>query len=76
MPLPLNLQIINLVNDDTLVSIEMLEQYFLEAIYSLCIKRYQTKLENGTSTEDGGPIITSLILKGLRCEALTRGKVR
>jgi len=53
MPLPHNLHI-NLVNDDTLLSIEMLEQYFLDAIYSPCIKRYQTKLENGTSTEDGG----------------------
>ena len=75
MPSTLNLQIINLVNDDTLASIEMLEKYFLDDIYPLCIKKYQTKQENGTTTEDGEPIITSLILKRLRCEALTRGKV-
>ena len=62
---PLNLQIINLVNDSTIVHIEMLEDYFLETVYPLCIQKYQTKQEQINTTEDGGPVITTLAMQGL-----------
>ncbi|KAJ7337873.1 hypothetical protein OS493_008031 [Desmophyllum pertusum] len=68
-------EIIDIVNDEDIVKTEMLEQYFHDTMYPLCIKRYQTKHGNAATPEDGGPFIISLIMNGLHCEALTRGKL-
>ena len=54
----------------------MLEEYFENTVYPMCVKKYQTKLQgNGASTEDGGPFIVSLIMEAIHCNDLTRGKV-
>lgn len=74
--LTFNLQLIAIVDDEQIVKTEMLEDYFTDTIYPLCIKKYQTKLHgNGVCAEDGGPLITSLVMSGIRCNTLTRGKV-
>ena len=64
------------MDDQQIVETEMLDEYLEDTIYPLCIKKYQTKLHgDGVCTEDGGPFITSLVMRGICCNELTRGKV-
>lgn len=71
-----SLQLIDIIDDEEIVNTKMLEEYFENTVYPICVKKYQTKLQgNGASTEDGGPFIVSLIMEAINCNDLTRGKV-
>lgn len=70
------MQLIAIIIEEQIAKTEMLEEYFEDTVYPMSIKKYQTKTNgNGASTEDGGPFIISLIMNGIHCKALTRGKV-
>ena len=69
------MKIIEIMGDANLCSKEDLATYFHKVVYPLGIKKYQVKHAHA-STEDGEPIITSLIMDAINSEDFTRGSVR
>ena len=69
-----SLKIGEIVDDEKLFSNEELERYFHQVIYPLGIRKFQVKLGREIS-EDGEPVITTLIMKAIFSEASTRGLV-
>jgi len=64
-----------IVGDEKLCSNEDLGRYFHQVVYPLGIKKYQVKHSHAT-TEDGEPIITTLVMDAINSEDCTQGSVR
>ena len=69
------IKIIEIVGDEKLCSNEDLGRYFHQVVYPLGIKKYQVKHSHAT-TEDGEPIITTLVMDAINSKDFTRGSVR
>ena len=69
------MKIIGIMGDANLCNKEDLARYFHKVVYPLGIKKYQVKHAHAT-TEDGEPIITTLIMDATNSEDFTRGSVR
>ena len=69
------MKIIEIMGDENLCSKEDLARYFHKVAYPLGIKKYQVKHSYAT-TEDGEPIITTLVMDAINSEDFTRGSVR
>ena len=69
------MKVIEIMGDENLCSKEDLVRCFHKVVYHLGIKKYQVKHSHAT-TEDGEPIITTLVMDAINSEDFTRGSVR
>lgn len=68
------MQLISIVNNDTIVNTEMMEIYFEQTVYPI-INKYQTKSKkNCVTNEDGEPFIMALTMAAMNGKTLTRGQ--